>query len=108
VHSVWLNGRGGRESSLGAARCQAGTVPDIKGYFTAYYICELRIAASMQPWDRVEAPTDQLDLLPGPVQQHHHHHHHHSSLHVFPARFIAHIAANRPWCKTSKTPPGDQ
>jgi hypothetical protein len=31
-----------------------------------------------------------------------------SSLHVFPARFIAHIAANRPWCKTSKTPPGDQ
>jgi hypothetical protein len=27
---------------------------------------------------------------------------------VFPARFIAHIAANRPWCKTSKTPPGDQ
>jgi hypothetical protein len=31
-----------------------------------------------------------------------------SSFNVFPARFIAHIAANRPWCKTCKTPPRDQ
>jgi hypothetical protein len=33
---------------------------------------------------------------------------HCSALNVLPARFIAHIAANQPWCKTSKATPDDQ